>query len=355
MRILINLTTEFKFYLLLFITLLLLSCVGSGDQHVSVICDKSDIVSSKLITVVEAKYVIENDHLYIPIEISKKKEYTSGHLPRAINAWRPDFRTKSNVLFSGMICNPIEFEQFLQSVGMSEQNILLLYDNKGGCDAMRLAWVFDYYGFQKYKVINGGKKLWVQSGFQLDTVATTPIRNLDFKFKCKPDSSIYATYRDVLTSLGNDNIVLVDTREDYEFLGLPFISNGEVLSYKAGAYQRGCIPGAKHLNWSEQSDLSNDDRFKCIKNLEYNLERKGITRDKEIIVYCQSGSRSSHTAFVLRELLDYPNVKNYDGSWIEWSYYYSKGNTTPIIQISSESDCNKMEFELMNALDKVNG
>lgn len=351
----IKLTIRFKLSLLLFIPLLLLSCTGSSDQHVSVICDKSDIVSSKLITVDEAKDVIENDHLYIPIEISKKEEYTSGHLPRAINTWRPDFRTNSNVLFSGMICNPIEFEQFLQSLGMSDQNILLLYDNKGGCDAMRLAWVFDFYGFQKYKVINGGKKLWIQSGFELDTVTTKPIRNLDFKFESQPDSSLYATYQDVLASLGNGNIVLVDTREDYEFLGLPFISNEEVLSYKAGAYARGCIPGAKHLNWSEQSDLSSDDRFKCIKDLEYNLERKGITRDKEIIVYCQSGSRSSHTAFVLRELLDYPNVKNYDGSWIEWSYYYSKGNTTPITQIASESDCKDKELELLNTLNKVNG
>jgi thiosulfate/3-mercaptopyruvate sulfurtransferase len=82
--------------------------------------------------------------------------------------------------------------------------------------------------------------------------------------------------------------------------------------------------------------------------LKYNLERKGITRDKEIIVYCQSGSRSSHTAFVLKELLDYPNVRNYDGSWIEWSYYNSKDNSIPNTQISSENDCKRMEFELMN-------
>ena len=344
----IKLTIGFKVFVLLFISLLLLSCKGSGDQYKSAICDKSDIVSDKLITLEDAKYAIVNDLLSIPVEISKKEEYTSGHLPRAINTWRPDFRTKSNVLFAGMICNQIEFEQYLQSLGMSDQHTLLLYDSKGGCDAMRLAWVFDFYGFEKYKVINGGKKLWIQSGFELDTVTITPILNLNFRFESKPDSSLYASYQDVLASLGNHNKVLVDTREDYEFLGLPFISNGKILNYKEGASNRGCIPGAKHLNWSEQSDLSGDHRFKCIKDLKYNLERKGITRDKEIIVYCQSGSRSSHTAFVLRELLDYPNVKNYDGSWIEWSYYNSKDNSIPITQISSDNDCKRMEFELMN-------
>ncbi len=251
----IKLKTEFKISWLLFIVLLLLSCKGSEDQPVSLICDKSDIVSDKLVTVDRAKYLMENDHSYIPLEISKKKEYESGHLPGAINAWRPDFRAKSNVLFEGMVCSPIEFEQFLHSLGLLDQNILLLYDNKGGCDAMRLAWVFDFYGFQKYKVINGGKRLWTQSGYKLDTVTTSPVLNVDFKFECKPDSTIYATYQNVLASIDNDSIVLVDTREDYEFLGLPFISNGEVISYKRGAYERGCILGAIHLNWSEQSDL----------------------------------------------------------------------------------------------------
>ena len=105
---------------------------------------------------------------------------------------------------------------------------------------------------------------------------------------------------------------------------------------------------SEHLNWSEQFDLLEDHRFRYIKDLNYNLERKGITRDKEIIVYCQQGLRALITTFVLRELLDYLNVQNYDGSWIEWSYYNSKDNLISSIQISSESNRKRMEFELMN-------
>ena len=82
--------------------------------------------------------------------------------------------------------------------------------------------------------------------------------------------------------------------------------------------------------------------------MKYNFEQKGITRDKEIIVYCQSGSRSSHTTSVLGELLDYLNVNNYDGTWIEWSYYNLKDNSIPSTQILSESNCKRMEFELIN-------
>jgi len=121
---------------------------------------------------------------------------------------------------------------------------------------------------------------------------------------------------------------LVDTREPYEYHGNCFVKNNSVHNYKKGAFARGCIPTAIHLNWSDLADLATEDRIKCKKDLEYNLAQKGITKDKEIIVYCQSGSRSSHAAFVLRKVLDYPKVKNYDGSWIEWSYQYKMQDQT---------------------------
>ena len=117
-------------------------------------------------------------------------------------------------------------------------------------------------------------------------------------------------------------------------------------------HARGCIPGAVHLNWSELSDLDGDHRIKCIKDLEYNLERKGITRDKEIIVYCQSGSRSSHTAFVLSKILDYPKVKNYDGSWIQWTYMHKQDGDMPIHVHTSDEDYAKTHQALEKKMAK---
>lgn len=125
-----------------------------------------------------------------------------------------------------------------------------------------------------------------------------------------------ASISDVKSALDDPNVLLIDTREEYEYFGKPFISEDMVHNYKRGAFARGAIPGAIHLNWSEMSDLANDQMIKCKKDLIFNLEPQNITKDKNIIVYCQSGSRSSHTAFVLKEILNYPNVKNYVGSWI---------------------------------------
>ena len=100
---------------------------------------------------------------------------------------------------------------------------------------------------------------------------------------------------------------------------------------------RGCIPSSVHLNWSDMADLEADHRVKCHKDLEHDLRQKEIDRDKEIIVYCHSGSRSSHTYFVLKKVLKFQNVKNYDGSWIEWSHLANTDDAYPCLLYTSPS------------------
>lgn len=343
-------------HLLLFLLSIGLFACGpqDGDAHVSV-CNKDDVVSPKLISVADAAIHIATSDNVIPVEISKASEYQSGHIAKAVNVWRPDFSSIVFSTYGGMICDGSELESFMQNLGVRQQSKLLLYDNKGGCDAMRLAWVLDCYGLDNYQVINGGKAAWKQAGYPTDTVAYVPTPNPDFKLDVSLDTTLYAFRADVLAAIDDEHTVIVDTRESYEYEGKAFIADDKVHSHKKGAFTRGSIPGAVHLNWSDLSDLATDHRIKCTKDLIYDLEAKGITKDKKVIVYCHSGSRSSHTAFVLREVLGYPNVKNYDGSWIEWSYYYVHGNEVPIEKLTTDSSQQMLFTQLTEALNSNNG
>ena len=325
---------------------LVFSCRPVGEVEQIMLCQKDDVVSSKLISIEQVRNKLETSDLYLPVEISSVEEFQKGHIAGSANVWRPDFRSKTFTDYKGIICSEVELEIMLQNLGVSQSTILLLYDAKGGCDAMRLAWVFDYYGYKNYKIINGGKAAWKMKGYALDSTETARRPDIDYKLIPEVNQSMYADRNDVLAAIGDTNMIIIDTREAYEYLGAPFISNGEIKSYKKGAFVRGSIPGAVHLNWSELSDLADDHRIKCTKDLLHNLEEKGISKNKNIIVYCQSGSRSAHTAFVMKEILDYPSVRNYDGSWIEWSYYSQKDNRFLVSELTSDTEFEELKKEL---------
>lgn len=340
--------SRFTLFLLLLPALCLLACAKDSAEMVNLTCDKDEIHSPKLISVAEAKELIYTSDSYIPVEVSKKNEFENGHLKGAVNVWRPDFRSKTFKDYKGMICSASELNNFLQNIGMTDNSTLLLYDNKGACDAMRLAWVFDFYGFQKYKIINGGKTAWNLRNYPLEKSTKAVKKDENFVLKTRVDSTCFATMQDVLAAIKDTNTLVIDTREPYEFLGQAFLAKDKILEYKKGAFARGCIPTAIHLNWSDFSDLAGDHRIKCKKDLLYDLEQKNITKEKNIIVYCQSGSRSSHTAFILREILGFEEVKNYDGSWIEWSYHHTLHGSPPIELHTSEKEF----IELKSNLEK---
>ena len=288
------------------------------------ICNKDEVQHPKLIDVYQAYNLIDKPD-YLFVEVSKEATYLKGHIPNALHVWRPDFRSKQDSPISGVRCSASEFVAFLQNLGIEESSTLIVYDAKGGSDALRLAWVFDYYGFKNYQIINGGKKSWTLAGLPLSTEYAKSSVNTKYTFSPQENQNILAQHRQVLAAIRDTNTLILDTREQYEYDGQCFIHKDKVLHHKNGAFDRGCIPSAIHLNWSTLSDLAGDHRIKCPKDLRFDLAQRGITKDKNIIVYCQSGSRSSHTAFVLKEILKYPNVKNYDGSWIEWSYLAQQG------------------------------
>jgi thiosulfate/3-mercaptopyruvate sulfurtransferase len=204
-------------------------------------------------------------------------------------------------------------EDLLQRTGVNDDTTLILYGDFNNWFAAFAFWVFKYYGFKDVRIMNGGRKKWLEEDREISK-DTPNYSKGNFKAS-EPDKSIRIFLNEVKQALdAKDRIKMVDVRSPKEF-------TGEILAppeYPTEHAQRGGhIPGAENIPWA-QAVNDKDGTFKSADDLKKLYESKGITSDKEIIAYCRIGERSSHTWFVLKYLLGYPDVKNYDGSWTEW-------------------------------------
>jgi thiosulfate/3-mercaptopyruvate sulfurtransferase len=245
------------------------------------------------------------------VDYDPTANYELGHIPGSVLIkWKADI----NDPIARNILNKQAFEDLLQRIGVNNDTTLALYGDFNNWFAAFAFWVFKYYGFNDVRIINGGRKKWLQE----DRPLTKDVRNYtkgNYKVAEKePDSNIRVYLDYVRNTLGSKSKSLVDVRSPKEF-------TGEILAppeYPTEHAQRGGhIPGATNIPWSQAVNDS-DGTFKSAGELKTLYESKGITPDKEIITYCRIGERSSHTWFALKYLLGYPNVKNYDGSWTEW-------------------------------------
>jgi len=274
-----------------------------------------------LITIEEAITIMSNTSNYRLFEISPAEKYEEGHIDGAFNLWRKDYSDNEHKGYTGMRATKKQLEQLLSTYAVNEETRILLYDTKGNCNAARFAWQLELWGFENIHLIDGAKKSWELKGNPLTKLIPEKPKFKAFEFSStKEKQTLLATYPEVFAALNDTNTIIIDTRELYEYKGEPFEKDGKTFAYKKGAFANGAIPTAVHYNWSTAVDLKSDHQLKPIETLQYDLEKADITPEKNIILYCQSGTRSAHTHFVLRYILNYPNVENYDGSWIEWSY-----------------------------------
>ncbi len=313
---------------------------------------KTEVKTSHLVEPDDVKRMMDEGKKLAIIEVSKKEDFVTGHLPGALNVWRPNYENREDYPYEGMRATKAQTEALLSRLGILPQDTILLYCRGGNVDALRLYWILDLYGHQHLLVMNGGYEAWKRQGLPLEKEMVTPVAT-DYRFMQPENRVKLATIDEVRSAIGDTNVILLDTRELEEFTGAPYIDKGKVLPWKDGASTFGRIPTAIHINWSEAVDLDGDHRFKSLKALKWNFETRGITPDKKIITYCQSGVRSAHTTFVLTEILGYPNVKNYDGSWIEWSYYYKNNQDVPIERDLSEAEHAKQLAALQKKIKEV--
>jgi len=234
--------------------------------------------------------------------------YDQGHIPGAIGFhWQDQLQARPQ----RDLLPAAEFAALLGKHGISADSPVVAYGDNNNWFAAWFVWNLKYYGHRDARLMNGGRKKWLAEGRP-----TTTERSAHSPTAYRvgtPDASIRAFRDDVNQGLRNAGRILVDVRSPKEF-------SGELLAPEnlpqEGAQRGGHIPGAVNIPWGQA--VNEDGTFKSPDELKALYQGKGVVPDREVIAYCRIGERSSHTWFVLKYLLGYPRVRNYDGSWTEW-------------------------------------
>jgi thiosulfate/3-mercaptopyruvate sulfurtransferase len=234
--------------------------------------------------------------------------YDIGHVPNAVKI---DWHTDLNDPLVRDYLTADQFSALLQAKGIDANTTVVFYGDKNNWWACYALWVFKLFGFTDTRIMNGGRKKWIDEGRELSK-AVPNYPKTSYRAPQRDDHKIRAFRAEVLEHLKH-NKPLVDVRSPGEY-------SGQLLHMpdypQEGALRGGHIPGAKNIPWAKA--VQEDGTFKPAAELKELYQSQGIAPDKEVIAYCRIGERSSHTWFVLTYLLGYPSVRNYDGSWTEW-------------------------------------
>jgi thiosulfate/3-mercaptopyruvate sulfurtransferase len=291
----------------IYTALLIMPLLASAEQKS--IETENNRRDESLISAEELKKLIDsNKSNLVIIAVAKKSEfYLKGHIPGSIRVWREQYTgDEPEGRYDGMLVNPNEFEKFARDLGVNNDSEVIVYDYK--YDSTRLWWAFYFYGKKDVKILNGGIQAWEDAGFETDhTTDNDDIAKGNFTPQIT--NEMIAHLEDV--KVEDPEIQLWDTRSKSEWDGS---------SLKRGAFRKGRIPHAKYLHWSEFRDPDTG-KFKTNDEIKAIIDNYNIDPNKKQVFYCQSGVRTTQNIFALY-LIGFPieNLKNYDGSWIEYSY-----------------------------------
>ena len=233
--------------------------------------------------------------------------YETGHIPGAVKV---DWHTELNDPVVRDYVDGAGFAELLSRKGISRDDTVVIYGDKNNWWAAYALWVFSLFGHEDVRLLDGGRDKWIAEGRPFTTDASTPAPT-QYPVVERDDSVLRAYKDDVLAHLGNP---LIDVRSPEEYDG----SRTSAPAYpEEGALRAGHIPTAQSVPWARAVDA--DGGFKSRAELDaiYRGDA-GLEDGDSIVAYCRIGERSSHTWFVLKHLLGFDDVRNYDGSWTEW-------------------------------------
>ncbi|MGK7952276.1 MAG: sulfurtransferase [Xenococcaceae cyanobacterium] len=234
------------------------------------------------------------------------ESYDKGHIPgsifwNAMTTFKPDFRFNFDA---------VAMEELLGKSGITNDTTVVAvhdgYTATSGC----IFWLFKVFGHNDIRILNGGRKKWTMDGYPL-TREKTVVKPTKYSAQ-SPNENFKISLKQLQTSIAKNECTLLDVRTPQEYRGEIFMMNPPRENERGGH-----IPSAINLYY--ELAHNEDSTFKSFTELEELFQQHNITRDRLIIPYCAVGGRSGHTWFILKYLLGYPNVKNYDGSWNEWS------------------------------------
>jgi thiosulfate/3-mercaptopyruvate sulfurtransferase len=241
--------------------------------------------------------------------------YDTGHIPGSVKL---DWHSQLNDPVKRDFIGPQTFAKLMDQIGVKNDTTVILYGDRNNWWATYAYWIFKLNGHQNVKVMDGGRKKWQDEGREL-TKQVPSYSGSGYRAN-QPTPGIRAFREDVLQHIGgreakpSPDKPLVDVRSPGEF-------SGELMHMadypQEGTLRGGHIPSARNIPWAKAVDPDTA-TFKSAEELRQLYGGEGVTPEKDVVVYCRIGERSSHTWFVLHELLGYPTVRNYDGSWTEW-------------------------------------
>ncbi len=236
---------------------------------------------------------LSNPSLHL-LDVRSADHFAEAHLPGALHV---DMAALSTTIggVAGMLLPAAPFTEKMNLLGIHADATVVVYDDNWGLAAARVLWALHRYGFDQVALLTGGWDQWQAEGRAIET-GVTDIPPGDFAIAA--DEAVLAEREWILAHLDDPDVVIVDTRGPKE-------------------YAEGHVPGAINWDWLNAVPVGSWDAARPPHELQAELAGIGITPDKEIVTYCRSGVRAAHTYWVLRQL-GYPQVRNYDGSWLEW-------------------------------------
>ncbi len=262
-------------------------------------------------------YLVETDwvaeHLRDPkVRIVESDEdillYDTGHIPGAIKL---DWFTSLQAPLERDFLSQSAFEKLLSNLGIGSDTTVVFYGDKNNWFACYSFWLFEYYGHRDRKIMNGGRNKWAMEGRPMTREIPSYPKTT---YKAQPANKNIRAFREEVFRHVDQHLPLVDVRSPQEYTGELIHMPGYP---QEGAQRGGHIPGAMNIPWSMTINQA-DGTFKSVDELRQLYESHNIRPEQKIVAYCRIGERSSHTWFVLKYLLGYPDIKNYDGSWTEW-------------------------------------
>lgn len=235
------------------------------------------------------------------------KAYDEGHVPNTI-AWAWNTQLCDTVRRD--ILSQSQFEELMSSSGISNDTTVVIYGDNNNWFAAWAFWQMKIYGHRDVRLMNGGRKKWLAEGREVST-ETPKVKRTNYRAKA-PDLSVRAMLPQVQEALARGSASMVDVRSPQEFSGEILAPPGLPETCQRGGH----IPGARSIPWGRAAN--EDGTFKSPEELWELYANEGVDGSKPVIAYCRIGERSSHSWFVLKYLLGYDNVTNYDGSWTEW-------------------------------------
>ncbi|MDX1527383.1 MAG: rhodanese-like domain-containing protein [Gammaproteobacteria bacterium] len=236
------------------------------------------------------------------VDLCKAESYAQGHLPGAVHLDYAEL-TVSRPPAGGLLPDDGALSRVLSGIGLAPHRHVVAYDDEGGGKASRLLWTLDVLGHQRLSLLNGGRRAWSEAGLPLDA---DPVRAEPSSFQASAGDAGRADRDYILTRLGAADFALVDARTPEEYSG-----------QNRRAERGGHIPGAVNYNWVNAMDQARALRLKPRQDLLQEFAALGVTADKEVVAYCHTHHRSSHTYIVLKSL-GFTRLRGYPGSWSEW-------------------------------------